>query len=71
MRQFKTLCKDTKTGYEMILSEVSYNAATAFLSGKPEVGEYIGMVKDGSLIKLIFKNRNFYYDEDRGYLLGE
>lgn len=72
MRQFKTLCKDTKTGLEMILSEVSFNKAADFLSRKFEVGEFIGIAKqtDG-LVKLFFKNRNFYYDEERGYLLGE
>lgn len=31
MRKFVTSCKDDKTGYEMILSECSYNEACDWL----------------------------------------
>lgn len=81
MKEFRTSCKDSKTGYEMILSECSYNMAMNYLADRlSEVGyeiRNIAITKDG--IKVITTNsikvgvigRTFYYDEGRGYLLGE
>ena len=80
MRVFNTLCKDDKTGYQMILSECSYNMAMDWLERKcidsgctfRIVQDYVhdlsAIVVDDSKGNIA---RIFYYDEDRGYLLGE
>ena len=79
MRIFKTVCRDTKTGYEMILSECSYNMAMDWLQREMDKhGLFISRIEitkdytriyteDGECVP----GRKFYYDEGRGYLLGE
>lgn len=75
--------RDTKTGYEMILSEVSYNRAMFWLQEELKRHNYTirstaqmhkpfeltvvttNTIRTGAL------GRMFYYDGDRGYLLGE
>lgn len=89
MRVFTTLCKDEKTGYQMVLSECSYNMAMDWLERKvkkelidPGFHHYISSHNGIKLIKIVVdswhegvqkyvENRIFYYDEDRGYLMGE
>lgn len=83
MREFKTSCIDDRTGYEMILSECSYNMACDWLNKElAKVGSeicgmhydrenqiielYTGLMSNGLNLK-----RKFFYDESRGYLLGE
>ena len=71
---FNTYCKDDVTGYEMILSECSYNVALDWLENKiRELGHIpnIECKKDGDLIVVETSGRTFFYDEKRGYLLGE
>ena len=80
MREIKTMTKDDRTGYELYLTEASYNRAVEWLSIKvKQVGRciwkctaendglthiYVGK-QEGNLEKM------FFYDEERGYLLGE
>ena len=81
-RHFSTV--DDKTGYELLLSECSYNMAMDWLS--KELAKYglevcgIHYDRDRGLTKLysgrpdksgLNFGRKFYYDEERGYLLGE
>ena len=87
MRQFKTSCKDSKTGHEMVLSECSFNMAVDWL--EREVMQKYGMEvvsttgTRGSGIQMLCLGRwnetenyyedtiAYYYDEDRGYLMKE
>lgn len=83
MRKFKTATKDSKAGYEMILSECSYNMAMYWL--ERELDKYNVVIRytektnypcNLTIIGTETKNvgaimRTFYYDEERGYLLGE
>ena len=83
MRVFKTQCRDDKTGYEMILSECSYNEACMWLEN--ELSKYGSEIyrteKHTNGLMYIWTGifgrssciakRMFFYDEERGYLLGE
>lgn len=72
MREFKTMCKDTKTGMQMVLSECSYNTACFWLENKGFT-EYDKLEVNGSEVWLYFSKpteKLFVYDEDRGYLLS-
>lgn len=84
MRIYDTSFKDSKTGLEMVLSEVSYNVACDYLMQimynreiyRTEANTKIGLTEiwTGEWIQDIHSYRNirkFYYDEERGYLLGE
>lgn len=88
MRKFVTSCKDDKTGYEMILSECSYNEACMWLENElSKYGSEIyrtekhtnGLMYIWTGIYRLDKfgkssciaKRMFFYDEERGYLLGE
>lgn len=68
MRKFTTVCKDTKTNYEMILSECSYNQAVSYmaniLNGIPLVE-----VKNEMTYVTYHNGKKFCYDETRGYLM--
>ena len=83
MRVFTTECKDSITGYAMVLSECSYNMACDWLErtlakyGVEICGMYLNKEKQvvelyssyiGNNSKLC---RTYYYDEIRGVLLGE
>lgn len=73
MRIFTSLCKDTITGHRMVLSDCSYNAACMYLEGlnaDNKLGAYKG-TECGSrdVVKLVFENALFLYDEARGYLM--
>lgn len=70
MKKFVILCKDKITGMEMILSECSYNQACSYLENQYP-GECLGCENVGNLTKIKFAERNFFYDEERGYLLGQ
>jgi hypothetical protein len=35
------------------------------------LGKYLGCEAFGNTTKIKFEKRNFYYDEERGYLLGK
>lgn len=73
--------KDDKTGRELILSECSYNFACHWLDGfLRKLGyEVKGAIHcDGEDITVIMtqnsegvQGRSYFYDEVRGYLLGE
>ena len=72
MREFKTMCKDTKTGMQMVLSECSYNMACDWLQRKGFT-EYEKFERVGDEIWLTFikpTEKLFVYDEVRGYLLS-
>ena len=81
MRVFKTETKDSKTGYSMVLSEVSYNMACDWLSKElAKFGYEITRTEKhvNGLMYIWSTNvrsgklaRMYYYDEERGYLLGE
>lgn len=74
MREFTATVRDSKTGYEMILSECSYNMAMNWLEGKIKKLGHIPNIeckKEGDLIVVETSGRTFFYDEERGYLLGE
>lgn len=84
MRKFTTECKDDKTGYSMVLSECSYNMAVDWLERtlKKYGVEICGISWDQkrNLIELysgrpdkngLNLSRKYFYDEARGYLLGE
>lgn len=82
MRLFQTECKDSKTGLSMVLSEVSYNFACDWLERElKKYGRVIWKVVanyEGDGLTHIWTGeregnlgRKFYYDEERGYLLGE
>lgn len=71
MREFTSMCKDTKTGMQMVLSECSYNMACSWLEGKG-YSEYEKFECVGDEVWLTFSKPNerlFVYDEARGYLL--
>lgn len=74
---------DSKTGNEILLSEVSYNEACCWLAGTLEAYGYevrntavttkpfpLTVITTNS-IKVGALGRTFFYDEERGYLLGE
>ena len=83
MRIFKTACKDNITGYEMLLSECSYNTACFWLCQelKKRNLEIIqtNKIKHNTLdlTELITNSFSggcdlrFIYDETRGYLLAD
>jgi len=84
MREFKISCKDSITGKEMVLADCSYNNACDWLERTVKsLGFSIcgtGYDKETKLTKLYVGNpdrdslnlkRTFYYDEDRGILLGD
>jgi len=80
MKAFKTATKDSKTGYELYLSEASYNMAVEWLNLKTkQTGRCVWKCKaeDDGLIHIYVGKQEgnlekmFFYDEERGYLLGE
>ena len=84
MRVFQTECKDDKTRYSMVLSECSYNMAMDWLSRelKKYGSEITRTEKHTNGLMYIWTGkyfnptdyefgRMFFYDEERGYLLGE
>lgn len=75
MKKFTAVCIDGATGYEMVLSDCSYNTATFYLEQQLDIvdastkHDYVTdrttmtyKLKDGSI-------RVFCYDEIRGYLM--
>lgn len=86
MRKFMVECKDDKTGYSMVLSECTYNMACDWLERtlkkygveicrteyniKTNLGE-IWTAKWSDRINNYEPCRKYFYDEERGYLLGE
>jgi len=88
MRVFNACCKDEKAGYEMMLSECSYNQAMNWLEIEllKESNEVVGVSCRGDIYTIHtapitdelseeeqrgLLGRDFFYDEERGYLLGE
>ena len=86
MRVFTTECKDSVTGYSMVLSECSYNMACDWLARtlakygvdiynvKKDYKTDFTILESGRYSHILgdFKPcRKYYYDEVRGYLLGE
>ena len=84
MRKFTVECKDDKTGYSMVLSECTYNMACDWLERTLKMcGVSIcGMHYDvDTKITTLYSGkpdakglnlcRKYFYDEERGYLLGE
>lgn len=83
MRIFYTEVKDNKTGLSMVLAECSYNMAMDWL--ERELAKYGVVIRHIGKIYHPFElttigtekyntweiMRTFYYDEERGYLLGE
>ena len=79
MRVFTTECKDSVTGYAMVLSECSYNMACDWLERTlKKYGVWVYQTKTRNNLtelwtmdKHMLECRRFYYDENRGVLLGE
>ena len=81
MRKFQIECKDDKTGYSMVLSECSYNQACDWLSRELAKFGYEITRTEQHINGLMYiwstnvrsgkQARMYYYDEERGYLLGE
>ena len=86
MKVFTMECKDSVTGYAMVLSECSYNMACDWLERtlkKYGVDIYdckidsktgFTVLKSGQYSHILgdFKPcRKYFYDEVRGFLLGE
>ena len=75
MRVFQTECKDDKTGYSMVLSECSYNMAMYWLEDMIKKLGHTSNIEchkeESGLIRIETSGRTFFYDEERGYLLGE
>lgn len=86
MYVFKIECKDSKTGYTMVLSECSYNMACDWLERtlkKYEIDIYdcktdsktgFTVLQSGKYSHILgdfIPYRKYYYDEVRGCLLGE
>lgn len=79
MREFKTSCVDSITGFEMILSDCSYNMAIDWLERdckKHCIRPYKAKKVNDLIVIYTTDNyfrdsRKFFYDEKRGYLLGE
>ena len=88
MTVYKTLCKDSKTGYRMVASGLSFNEATKWLENelKEENSEIIGIALNGAMytihtqpfVDMLTEEEakwvtitDFFYDEERGYLLAE
>lgn len=72
MKQFLTQCIDTETRKTMILSDVSYNNACFFLSGKGfKEPEKVSTDYKTGITTLYFKSpkeTRFYYNEIKGIL---
>ena len=86
MKVFTTECKDTATGYAMVLADCSYNFACDWLErtlAKYNVDIYdckkdsktgFTVLKSGQYSPILGEYipcRKYYYDETRGCLLGE
>ena len=82
MRIFKTKCIDSVTGYNMILSECSYNNACFWLETElNKKNMYVDIVRKlphdildlTELITNRFANADlrFIYDETRGFLMSD
>ena len=79
MRKFTTYCTDQKTGHQIIYSECSYNMACFELENElSKIGIDIvdaRPIPNGLMQISTMENgkrgRNFYYDEERGYLLAD
>jgi hypothetical protein len=64
-------CKDNKTGLSLILSECSYNFAIDFLMQKgTKIIDCKYDRKKGQTV-IDTPRRLFFYDENRGVLLGQ
>lgn len=70
MKVFNISCIDNKSKMEMIVSECTFNQACSFLEGKP-LGKFLGCKSTycGN-VEIKYEKRDFFYDEERGYLLG-
>lgn len=67
-------CIDKETGKEMILTDVSYNSACFWLDTelKRNGHKITTCLPAGDLIRIETTcKRDFFYDEIRGYLLGD
>lgn len=70
MKKFNCACVDSLTGYEMVLSDASYNNACFYIEN--QLGEEIKKItSDYRTNRTIIHTANkiFIYDENRGYLL--
>lgn len=74
MRVAKCSIIDDKTRKSLVAKECSYNMACSYLDKQGFTPLLISMEEDGTF-KMIMKvgdlRRTFWYDEARGYLLGE
>lgn len=70
MKKFNCACVDSLTGYEMILSDASYNNACFYIEN--QLGEEIKKITSNyrtNRTTIHTTNKIFIYDENRGYLL--
>lgn len=74
MRVFEMSVRDPITSLECIASDISYNIACDYLSQKLGEENFIRIENNPSnpnITNIVFKQRTFVYDENRGLLLGE
>lgn len=82
MKIFETEVIDKETGFTIVLTECSYNVAMAWLETECKkynfsisVGQISLNTRDAYGIRVLRPEgtlvRQFIYDEERGYLLGE
>ena len=67
MRIFKTLCKENR-GF-MVLSECSYNEACMYLYRL--LGNPLYTASKDGVTEIVYMDRTFIYDENKGYLIEE
>ena len=64
-------CKDNKTGLSLVASDCSYNFAIDFLLSKGAIIQSCCHDQKKNWTVIATPRREFYYDENRGILLGE
>ena len=65
MRVFTALCKEAR-GY-MVLSEASYNEACMWLYRR--LGNPLYTASKDGVTEIVYMDREFIYDENKGYLI--
>lgn len=72
MRIWGVMCKDQKTGLEMILSEAGYNEACFYIEQNYKITEIRHVLdRDGNNYMIVETDtRDLIYDEQREVLVG-
>lgn len=67
MKVFTALCREAR-GY-MVLSDVSYNEACMWLYRR--LGNPLYTASKDGVTEIVYMDRTFIYDENKGYLIEE